>query len=81
MAEDNVRAIFVWVIVALSLLFTVGLVLILIARRYWSSGSGESSGTTILTLDKLRQMHRQGQVSDEEFQALKDSIIDQSRDS
>ena len=38
----------------------------------------ETIGTTPFTLDQIRQLHQQGQLSDNEFETLKQKILDQT---
>jgi hypothetical protein len=71
-AGDLFRQIWPW-LVALLLVVGAGALIIYLLRRFMGrSGSGEGEG---FTLHDLREMHRTGALSDEEFERAKASVI------
>lgn len=46
-------------------------------RRFFLGDSGRSSSIDVLTLDQLRELRRNEQITEDEFQALKSQIIAQ----
>ena len=50
-----------------------------IIRRWYATDEEPGHDAAGLTLADLRQMHREGQLNDEEFEKAKGSIIDRSR--
>jgi len=67
-----------WIGVSLGILFVVivvaFIVLIKLRNRLFSSRYNSQFGSTF-TLEQLRQMHRQGTISDEEYQNLRDTTF------
>ncbi|HVP72335.1 MAG TPA: SHOCT domain-containing protein [Phycisphaerales bacterium] len=61
-----------WILVLLGVI-VVGGVIIFIARRYVHSGDGAAAGG--FTLQDLREMHKAGEISDEEFARAKAQMI------
>ena len=70
-----------WIGVALGILFVVivvaFIVLLKFRNRLLSSRHDSQFGSTF-TLEQLRQLHRQGQISDEEYQNLRDKTFTDS---
>src|SRR5688572_6933167 len=61
-----------WILVLLGVIVAGG-VIIFIARRYVNSGDGAAAGG--FTLHDLREMHKAGEISDEEFARAKAQMI------
>ncbi len=59
-------------VVALGLVVLAGLAVMLYRRRYFSTRTDETQG---FTLADLRQMHRAGQLSDEEYERMRQAVI------
>ena len=70
-----------WIGVALGILFVVivvaFIVLLKFRNRLLSSRHDSQLGSTF-TLEQLRQMHRQGEISDEEYQNLRETTFTDS---
>lgn len=67
----------IWVSVVLVLIVVAGLVLVSqLKRRLQHSDSPISAG---FTLSDLRQMHKSGQMSDEEFERAKAKVVEAAR--
>ena len=60
-------------LVALAAVVVVGGIAIWLVRR--TMGTGTGSGTGGFTLQELRELHASGELSDEEFQRARDSLI------
>jgi hypothetical protein len=73
-AEQLFPEVFPW-LAALIGFIIVGSIVITAVRR-WQRGTGRSQGESF-TLHDLRELHRQGQLSDEEFERARQAIIDQ----
>lgn len=64
---------FIWVSLALLVLVIVGLILVTqVKRRLQQDDAPISAG---FTLSDLRQMHKSGQMSDEEFEKAKSLVV------
>ncbi len=70
-----------WIGVSLGILFVVivvaFIVLLKFRNRLLSSRHDSRFGSTF-TLEQLRQMHRQGEISDEEYKNLRDTTFTDS---
>ena len=61
------------------LLFGGGLAFWLIRKKlHPAENEPQTFGATTFTLDQLRQLHQQGQLSDAEFETLKQKVLDQT---
>jgi hypothetical protein len=63
---------YLWVGILMALLMALGMVWMIIRGRV---GKDDSSETDIFSLGALRKMHREGQLSDEEFEKAKVLVI------
>ena len=70
-----------WIVVSLGILFVVivaaFIVLLKFRNRLLSSQRDSQFGSTF-TLEQLRQMHRQGTISDEEYKNLRETTFTDS---
>ena len=69
-------------VVIWSLVLIVALVVMFIGiawLRRWMAGPAEPAGGTGFTLSDLREMHRKGQLSDEEFERAKLQMVATAR--
>ncbi len=72
-------SILVWLGVIVALAVVAAIVGFVIWRRYTHSDDAGPTRSTAFTLADLRQLHRQGQLSDEEFERARTAIIAQTR--
>ena len=66
-----------WIGVLL-VLFVGGGVAIYFLRRYARGGDKESAGPA-LTLNQVRQMRQRGEITEEEYQRLKRTVVEETR--
>jgi len=59
----------------LVLLLLVGFIVLYIIRKRLSPSSQDFSNSSAFTLQDLRQMHRDGKITEEEFNLLKDKLL------
>ena len=71
-SSELFKTVLPWLIVLLGVII-VGGAIIYVARRYVNAASGEASAG--FTLHDLREMHRAGEISDEEFARAKSQMI------
>ena len=63
----------------------LGVLAVLMVGGYWLvkrltvSGRREKEENTAFTLEQIRQLHQEGQLSDEEYQSLREKIIQEAR--
>jgi len=70
----------IWISIVLVALLVAGIVaLIWIKRRFGAPGPPGSHNNCPFTLEQLRRMQSQGQISEQEYQNLKDQIIRQNQ--
>ncbi len=67
-----VREIIALALVVLALAVLLGLVVLLYRRRYFSGGLDSTPG---FTLSDLVKMHKDGQLSDEEYERMRRTVI------
>lgn len=72
MSEALGRVIF-WSLVLMGVL--IALFVVTIKIRRWSNQTTQDTAGQGFTLSSLREMHRQGQISDEEFERAKARIV------
>lgn len=70
--STSVGSVFFWLFVLMGLLIVAGVGVLWFRRWYRSEESPEAVG---FTLGDLRQLHREGQMSDDEFERAKAQII------
>ena len=63
----------VWSLVLLGVIVGLGLVVFFIRRRLFSSE--KQSNDARWSLQHLRELHAKGQITDEEFQRLKENLL------
>ncbi len=69
-----------WIIITVPLLLMAAAVgMWLIRRKFKPDQPPPDSNDVSFTLDQLRQLHSQGQISDKEFQRLKGKILKETR--
>jgi hypothetical protein len=73
LAQHDVSSIFVWLLV-LVVLIVVGCVLVAWARRRLSAGDGDNAPGGF-TLSDLRELRRQGKMTEEEFERAKSAML------
>jgi len=80
MNDSNVDygAIFIWSLVLI--LFLIGMFLLVSRIKQWLKAPETTVGTGF-TLSDLRQFHKSGQMTDEEFEKAKSRIIEAARKS
>lgn len=59
-------------VVVLALVVLLGLIVLLYRRRFMSS---RRERTHSFTLADIRRMHRQGQLTDEEYESMRQAVI------
>ena len=64
----------IWGVAALAALLLVAVVALLYVRKRFSGCSPQQSPDSGFTLDDLRRMHRDGEVSDKEYNLLKGKL-------
>lgn len=69
----------VWIGSVLGVLAVLMVVGYWLVRRLTVSGRGEKEENTAFTLEQIRQLHQEGQLSDEEYQSLREKIIQEAR--
>ncbi len=62
----------IWALVTLALFVVLGFGVLIYRRRYLSPRSEQSEG---FSLEDIRQMHRSGQLSDEEYDRMRRALI------
>ena len=68
-----------WIMILVPLLLIIASVALLIIRRKFKSEPEDFNQNAVpFTLDQLRQMQDQGQLSEEEFLRLKNKIIQET---
>jgi len=70
-----------WIGVSLGILFVVVVVAFIVLgklRNRLHSSHRDTQLGSVFTLEQLRQLHRQGQISDEEYHNLRDTMFTDS---
>lgn len=70
----NAGSIVIWSLVLIAVL--IGMFLLVGRIKHWLHPPAEPTGGAGFTLSDLRQFHREGKMSDEEFEKAKSKIID-----
>lgn len=70
-AQDDIWFYLIVLVIAAVVIAVIGLV----ARKYLSDPIDASEGEAVFDLSELRRLHRQGQLTDEEFQAAKAAVL------
>ncbi len=71
--ESNVGDLYLWVIILLGVLLFFGMVWMVVRGRINNAQTTEAE--SLFSLGALRKMHREGQLSDEEFEKAKALVI------
>lgn len=74
--SGNISEVWMWSAILMGVLL-VGMVAIVIARRYLYSESGSTDAG--FSLESLRRLHRAGEMTDQEFEAAKNAMIGKLR--
>ena len=65
----------IWIGLVLGVLFILLLLGFFLIRRFTVSSKPNETADTAFTLEQIRKLHEQGQLSDEEYKNLKEKII------
>jgi uncharacterized membrane protein len=66
----------IWISVVLAVILVVGIIAMVWAkRRFGTSDDFDRNSQIPFTLEQIRRLHQQGQISTEEYQSLKEQII------
>jgi uncharacterized membrane protein len=71
-SADAVRSIFFWLVIAVFLLLGMAVVIFLVRKRLSPDEDFRGEG---FTLADLRQLHKSGQMTDEEFERAKAQLL------
>jgi len=74
MSQINIQDV-IKISLLLALLLLVGLIVLYIIRKRLSPRSQDFSDSSTFTLQDLRQMHRDGKITEEEFNLLKEKLL------
>ena len=69
----------VWILILIFFVLIGGAIIFMLRRRVLSNDDGTSVGSSGL-LDHLHQMHRAGEIDDEEFARARSAILMQIQD-
>ncbi len=75
MNVDKAHQAIILALVVFVLVLLLGLVVLLYRRRYFGARVDEPQG---FTLADVRRMHREGQLSDEEYERMRQAVIGMS---
>jgi uncharacterized membrane protein len=64
----------VWLGILIAMVIAAGLLLVVLRRRFLGPDRTASSSDP-LDLESIRRLHREGELSDEEFEAAKEAIL------
>jgi hypothetical protein len=78
LAESGVGSVIVWSLVLIALLLA-GYFAVMTLRS-WLKSSDEPGGGIGFTLSDLRQLHRDGKMTDEEFERARARMVDAARE-
>ena len=66
----------IWISVVLAVILVAGIVAVVWAkRRFGTSDKFDLNSQMSFTLEQIRSLHEQGQISTEEYQTMKEQII------
>ena len=68
----------IWGIVILVLLFAGAIVAWVLVRRFFEINRRESNSPPTFTLESIREMYDNGQITEEEYKNLRDKIINKT---
>lgn len=63
----------VWLGVLIAMVIAAGVLLVVLRRRFL--GPDQVTSADPLDLESIRRMHREGELSDDEFEAAKEAIL------
>ncbi len=78
---DAAQRNFVWIGLSLGLLLMAGILAYVLVRKrlHGDKDAFTSSDTEVFTMEQLRRLHRDGRISDGEFEVMKNKIIRDAR--